>query len=71
MNIQLQALPMNGRLVLFEYDDDDAKEDEDKKAKYRRSDARNLKPRAAMCGAISFPSVSRRLIDGRRECKQE
>ena len=33
LNITLQALPINGRLVLFEYDEEDHKEDEEKKAK--------------------------------------
>ena len=33
INIVLSALPANGRLVLREYTDDDAKEEEDKKAK--------------------------------------
>jgi hypothetical protein len=34
MSILLDALPVNERLVLFEYDEDDAKEDEAKKAKF-------------------------------------
>lgn len=36
MNIQLQALPTNGRLVLFEYDEEDHKEDEAKTAKFSK-----------------------------------
>jgi hypothetical protein len=36
MTIQLDALPINDRIVLFEYDEDDAKEDEAKKAKFAK-----------------------------------
>lgn len=36
LNIELQALPINHRLVLFEYDEEDHKEEEAKAAKYKK-----------------------------------